>query len=233
MHTIQLKEHNVDAGYMRIQAKGIIRSIKSQPTVIDITGYGDAERQRVSRFIADQYRSHYNACINVDYPNYISVRNGQGTILAAAGFRYAGDNKLFLEQYMERPVESVLGVSRQQIVEIGNLASLGGGASLFLFMALASYLKTGKTSHAMVTSTASLERRFKLLGLKPERICAADPARLAPTAEQWGSYYDAQPWVLSGSVDASCDRLRGLFGEEYFEYRPQMFPRLHFQGLLK
>jgi hypothetical protein len=94
----------------------------------------------VEAFIRAVYVRSYKADIAVSYPILMSVRDAGGTILAAVGFRYAKEEPLFLENYTGAPIEQVLRTPRERIAEIGNLASAGGGASIFLFAALASYL---------------------------------------------------------------------------------------------
>ena len=116
------------------------------------------------------------ACaISVQYGSLMSVRDDAGRIVAALGFRSAGHGPLFLEQYLPAPIEIILGIPRHQIVEIGNLASSGGGASSFLFAALSAYLHHNGFKQAVVTGTDALEKRLRKMGLKPARHAQANP----------------------------------------------------------
>jgi len=227
MHTILFRESNVDAGLFRVEPNRFSRAVRLRPSVISVTPCFDAERAEVVHFIERNYSDHYNAQITVEYPNLISLRRVGGAVVAAAGFRFAGSDRLFLEQYTGAPIESLLDTPRRSIVEIGNLASSGGGASLFLFMALASYLNTVCATYAVITCTASLERRLSRLGLEPRRICAADPDRLDARGNAWGSYYDRQPYVMSSDLDLAYKRVLSLFGKDFFRHRPSLLPRLH------
>ncbi len=203
------------------------------PSVIDITRCFMPERLRVETFIRDIYHAHYAADITVTYPALMSVRNADGEILAAVGFRLASEAPLFLEQYTRQPIEQVLKplyrnhIARHEIVEIGNLASAGKGASIFLFGAIASYLLSHGIRYATVTGTEQLRKRFRLLGLEPHTICDADRGLLETAENNWGSYYATQPKVLAGSLDASMQQLNRQLGALYQENGVTLLPRLH------
>ncbi len=203
------------------------------PSVIDITRCFMPERQRVENFIRTIYRDHYDADITVTYPTLMSVRNADGEILAAVGFRLASEAPLFLEQYTRAPIEHMLSsiyaedIRRDEIVEIGNLASAGKGASIFLFGAISSYLLNRHISYATVTGTEQLRKRFRLLGLQPHTLCNADRSLLEDTQNNWGSYYATQPKVLAGSLEASMAQLNRQLGARYLENGITLLPRLH------
>lgn len=203
------------------------------PAVIDITRCFMPERTRVETFIRDIYRTHYGADITITYPTLMSVRNTSGDILAAVGFRLASEAPLFLEQYIRQPIESVLSplycehLARHEIVEIGNLASAGKGASIFLFGAIASYLLNRGVRYATVTGTEQLRKRFGLLGLQPHILCDADRSLLNSGQNSWGSYYATQPKVLAGSLESSMQQLNRQLGALYQENGVTLLPRLH------
>ena len=230
MLKLPLHENDINTANLYLRPDQIERVSKLTPAVVDITGRFQVERQRVETFIQDIYARSYDATISVDYPTLMSVRNLDGDILAAVGFRYAEDESLFLENYTGEPIDAVLNTPRKQIVEIGNLASAGGGASIFLFAALASYLNFNGIKYATVTGTDYLHRVFKRLGLDPKKICDASLAAVHSDGQNWGTYYDTNPRVLSGSVDHSVARLKRALGAEYQDCRPRLFPRLHYRA---
>jgi hypothetical protein len=196
--------------------------------VISIMPCLHEECARVVRFIQAGYRRYYGAHLRVDYPSLISVRDRDERLIAAAGFRFADLSPLFLEHYTGQPIDRILGVDRRAIVEIGNLVSRGGGASVFLYAALASHLDSLGISHAVITGTRSLERRLRRMGAEPRRICEADPLRVAHLDQPWGRYYANRPQVLAGQLEPFLARLRETFGAGFFTRRPRLFPRLHF-----
>lgn len=232
MFTLQFSNNPQNAQLLFDTAR--IRHLTSlTPSVIDIIRCFMPERLRVEAFIRDIYHLHYGADIAVTYPTLMSVRNANGEILAAVGFRLASEAPLFLEQYTRQPIEQVLGslyheqIARHEIVEIGNLASAGKGASIFLFGAIASYLLNRGIRYATVTGTEQLRKRFHLLGLQPHTICNADRTLLDAAQNNWGSYYAAQPKVLAGSLEASMQQLNRQLGALYQENGVTLLPRLH------
>lgn len=187
------------------------------------------DRLEVTRFIEHHYARQYGARMRVEYPDLISVRNKSGDLLAAAGFRFAASGSLFLERYTGQPIDRLLNMPRTEIVEIGNLASLGG-TSVFLFAALASYLESLGVTQAVITGTRTLEHRLSRLGLAPRRLCPARIECVNGDDTDWGSYYTTRPYLLTGSIELACRQLRGLFGEHFFVSRPRLFPRLYFHN---
>ncbi len=229
MLTLRYEENNLNTANLHLKESRTSQLSALSPSVVSITGMFEPERQRVENFIKAIYKQSYNADICVDYPILMSVRNEDDDILAAVGFRYAEKEKLFLENYTGKPIDNILECPRSEIVEIGNLASAGQGASGFLFAALASYLNNKNIGYAAITGTDFLHRYFEKIGLKPRKLCDADIAAAQEDGQSWGSYYDTQPRVLVGSVDTGIKRLKATLGAEFEECRPRLFPRLHYK----
>lgn len=223
------QENNINTANLYLREGRARRISPLTPSVVSITGLFEPERARVEDFIKAIYKQSYNADIAVNYPVLMSVRNEDGDILAAVGFRYAKHEPLFLEHYTGTPVHNLMNVLRDEIVEIGNLASAGQGASAFLFAALASYLNNKGIHYAAITGTDFLHRYFEKAGLKPRKLCDADVNAIEDNAQNWGSYYDTQPRVLVGDVKTGVKRLKAMMGAEFEECRPRLFPRLHYK----
>lgn len=222
-------EEGLRKGALSFEKADFSRFFKADPALISIVPYFSADRLEVESFIKNIYAESYGAKIEIHYPVLMSVRDKTGTILAAVGFRPATVDPLFLEQYLEIPIEQTLSTPRGQIVEIGNLASAGGGASLFLFMALSAYLDHRGYTKGVITATRTIRKRLVNLGLNIETIGEADPERLGEEKEKWGSYYDTEPHVFVGDVHESYHILKKYFGAEYKESRPRLYPRLHYK----
>lgn len=229
MLNLAYSENGLQTGQLSFRKDGMLSALRAKPSTVSIVPAFSKDREAVEHFITDIYARAYGANIHVHYPVLMSVRDEAGQILAATGFRPAVNEPLFLEQYLNAPVQDVLQTPRAQIVEIGNLASDGGGASLYLFAALAAYLNYKSFTQAVVTSTDFLERRFRQMGLQPKLHAKADPALLLSDGENWGTYYDTQPHVISGSVAQGYKRLQKQLGAEYTDCRPRLFPRLHYK----
>ena len=158
-------------------------------------------------FIKDIYHKYYQAKIGINYPTLMAILDKNNNILSAVGFRFADDQDLFLEQYLGGKIEDVLSdkyqknISRNQIVEVGSLASAGSGMSKFLFIALAAYLRKMGYYYTAMTGTSKLRTSFKKLNLKPITLCGAKKDKLINKDDDWGSYYDSDPKVLAGNID--------------------------------
>lgn len=161
-----------------------------------------AARQLIER----RYAVAHGAVPAAQYPHFCLVDSGgeQGPS-AALGFRLAADERLFLEDYLDGPIETlataVLGVSveRARIVEIGAHASDRSRATLALWARTARHLD-GLADVAAAVLTEPLRLMFTRLGIRIHEICDADPARLANGGDGWGRYYEQRPRVCVGLI---------------------------------
>jgi hypothetical protein len=125
--------------------------------------------------------------------------------LAWLGYRRASEGPVFLESYLDAPVEIEIGkalgrrVGRAEIVEIGNFAADNAFVMLELWGAAANDL-AGSSEIAVATLTAPLRRIFRRIGLPFISLCRALPERLAQRAGEWGSYYEQDPQVCAGVI---------------------------------
>lgn len=203
-------------GSLRFDADRVRRFTSVEPRVISIHHCFRPERRRVEAYIEATYAEAFNGRIRAHYPTLMSVQDAEGQIHAAVGFRLAGEEPLFLERYLDDPIEVALGqatglaTARAGVAEIGNLASQSAGASLFLFMAMARHLRQLGCDHAVATATRQLRRTFARVGFPIRRLTTADPARLGPEAGDWGGYYDRDPEVLAGAIAPALEPLAHL-----------------------
>ncbi len=192
------------------------------------------ERRRVEAFVEATFDRAYGSRISTHYPTLMSVQDECGRIYAVAGFRFARESTLFLEQYLDQPVETALEkvkgdvLPRTAIAEIGNLASDGRGASLFLFLSLASHLRDAGCEYAVATTTRELRGIFARTGFPIAELGRADPTRLPDGGQSWGAYYEADPVVVAGSIAETLSPLsRFAAGEP----TPRgVRSRLHYSG---
>ncbi len=215
MLKLSYQEHHINIANLYLQGKRVAKISSLTPSLVSIAYRSETEYQQVENFIKAVYLRCYKAEIEVSYPALMSIRDADGEILAAVGFRCAAQSSLFLEQYTQEPIEKKLACSRCEIVEIGNLASAGKGASIFLFAALAAYLNDRGVHYAAITGTDFLHRYFKRIGLNPFKICDAEMSAVADGGQSWGTYYDTRPRVLIGSIDNGLQRLRSMLGAKF------------------
>jgi hypothetical protein len=172
---------------------------------------GDAGRAEVEDFIGRVYAAHFGARVTHYAPCLVAV-NGVGGIEAAAGYRPA-DGPLFLERYLDAPVERLLATravvspTRSQIVEVGHLAAVRPGAGRRLILGLGQHLARGPYQWVVSTLTEELRDLFVRMGVTPLALGVADPARLGDEARAWGRYYEHHPVVLAGHLPLALRRL--------------------------
>lgn len=152
--------------------------------------------------ISKRYREAFGASAS---PAFDQWMHSGATTGAALGYRRAGAAPLFLEAYLDCPIEDLVSaahgrkVARQAIVEIGNFASDNAIAMIGLWGRAANDLG-GAGEVAVATLTAPLRRMFARIGLPITPIAKADLARLANGLTEWGRYYETDPWVCMGVI---------------------------------
>ena len=162
-------------------------------------------RAQAETFIADRYRRVYNAELNEFLPIIISISQA-GARAAAFGLRPGHYRPMFLEQYLDSPVEhQVAALSRQPVdrsslIEVGNLVVSRKGYGPLLMATLAMSLAAAGYEWMVFTVTEQVERLMKRLGFYPHRLVLADPERLTAGKTSWGTYYANKPRVMIGSL---------------------------------
>ncbi len=226
---------DVVTGSLRLDAEKLRRFTRMTPSVISISQRQLPARLRVERFLEDAYGRAFGGRLRSHYPVLMGVWDAQGGLHAAAGFRFASDGPLFLEQYLDAPVEHAVAAvaggraERDGIAEIGNLASSSPGASIFLFLALAGYLDRQGCRWAVATATRQLRRIFGRAGFTTRKLAEARADALGPACSDWGSYYEQDPQVLAGEVGPSFGPLRRSL-EAGPEACVPRFSRLHYRS---
>ncbi|MDD3797591.1 MAG: thermostable hemolysin [Novosphingobium sp.] len=154
--------------------------------------------------ICRRYRDVFGAALTPSFDRYIGC-DREGLSDAALGYCRAGEAPLFLECYLDRPVEDLVSaafgraVARGQIVEIGNFAADNAMAMVELWGAVANDLGAAGEV-AVATLTAPLRRMFARIGVPITILGAARPERLGPDGGEWGRYYEFDPQVCAGII---------------------------------
>lgn len=212
MLSLRYIDDGFSVGQIVFHNDSVLCPLQAQPAAVCIMPEHAPQAAAVKNFITRIYANAYKAQISVHYPVLVALYDDAGNIMAATGIRSAAESTLFLEQYLEKPVEQVLSITRDKVVEIGNLASGSKGAGLLLFAALAVHLRAKGFKKSVMTGTGYLEKRFRFLGLEPQRHAKADPTMLQNTDETWGSYYETQPHVISLSISHGYKHLKSMLG---------------------
>ena len=185
----------------------LFNKILSPAPDFELNHRSDENRSEVESFISQKFQQTYAAEVHEFFPEVLCMRCF-GNISGTAGMRVAKNTPLFLEQYLDQAIESVLSqqtgktVARNSIVEIGNLASSQRGASHLLFLLFTSILYRADYRWITFTATQALHNNLNKLGFNLTYLCEADPAMLnKESADDWGKYYDTQPQVLAGNLE--------------------------------
>jgi len=173
-------------------------------------------RDEVENFIRVRFAEHYGAKIQHFMPTLLTLEHQTGQLQAALGIRPAAAGELFLERYLARPVEQEITarngryLQRREIVEVGNLATLGAGHARLLIVALTDVLVALGFRWVAFTGTATLLNSFQRLGLSPLALGRADPACMGEDLSDWGRYYATRPQVMVGDIYAGHQRLQAM-----------------------
>ncbi|MEN9864412.1 MAG: hypothetical protein RL748_2 [Pseudomonadota bacterium] len=139
-------------------------------------------------------------------------------VASCASLSYASDHKMFAEQYLDEPIEDIIGdregrlVQRDEILEIGSIVSLIPKTGLALVKAFPMVVLCLGKRYVLSTATKQLQAVFGMAGLKFEILTIADPNRLETDPAKWGSYYEHTPETGYFSLEACLPALGHSIG---------------------
>lgn len=172
------------------------------------------DRAAVSAFIRNRFLQDHQAQLTHLMPQLYSLTTAAGQMIAGFGLREAAHSRLFMECYLDEPVEARIArlagraVDRARIVEVGNLAARPGGARAMIAL-LTRHLYEHDFEWVTFTGVARLRSAFHRLGLQPLEIACATPERLSESERRaWGRYFESRPIVMAGHVPSG---FRALF----------------------
>ena len=157
-------------------------------------------------YIQAAYSHEFDARIPHFLPCLLGLYRADGMLVGACGLKLADDESLYLEQYLEHPIEVAietrLGVlaRRDRIVEVGNLACSEPGNARLMFAALCRLLCDNALDYVVFTGTAKLRNSFRRLNLDLVELAPAQADRVGEDASAWGAYYHCQPKVMAGDL---------------------------------
>ncbi|GAA0368730.1 thermostable hemolysin [Bowmanella denitrificans] len=176
-------------------------------------------RGQLEAFIHQGFAKAYGADIHHFMPMLLAIKGQQ--YQAALGLR-SGRSPLFIQQYLSSDLLDCLaqkGIYTQpeRVAEVGNLYGLSRRYTLPLFMAMAVGLYLNHYTHLLFCGTHHLIALLAKEGVKLTYLTDAYSARLAPSNDDWGSYYQTQPQVMALDLNDAMlpmlerDLLPGLF----------------------
>ena len=170
-------------------------------------------------FVHENFKRTYGANMHSFMPNFIRVKDRHGATKAVVGYRDAATEPLYLEKYMDEPIEMAISryiaqpVSRSEIVEVGNLAEATAGDARMAIIGSTAFFQTAGFRWVVFTGVTRLRNAFSRLGLSPKQLLEADPRRLPEDeVKQWGSYYDSgDPVICFGAIEGGYDNLQEMW----------------------
>lgn len=186
---------------------------------LQAVGTGDASRDELERYVRAAFRARHAADVRSFMPTLLAFRDRAGALAGVAGFRGADEGRLYLEQYLDRPVEQALTlalaahgvehVERHEVVEVGNLAGSSCLAAVRMVAQIPAYLMSRRYAWIVFTATGALRRILARFDAPLVELARADVARVAGSRDAWGRYYDTDPRVYAGRL-RDAERLPGF-----------------------
>lgn len=163
------------------------------------------DRAALQTYIADCYQKAYEARVASFLPLLLRLDSASRTH-AALGLRPGYCGAMYLEKYLQAPIEQALAeqvkqpVMRDTLVEVGNLVSTLPGSSQLLFVTMTAAVDTAGYRWMTFTATRQVGKLIERLHYQPVHLNDASASCLGAEAAEWGSYYEMQPSVLAGNV---------------------------------
>ena len=164
----------------------VLARIGREPALTLQLAQADAGERRAALegFIRQRFAEHYQARVRHFMPCLLGLHDQNGEVQGAVGLRSAQRRPLFLERYLDEPIERAVSQrcgleTRTEIVEVGNLAAFGNASARLLIVALTDLLVAQGFRWVVFTGTSALLNSFQRLALEPLPLGLADPTRMA------------------------------------------------------
>jgi hypothetical protein len=170
---------------------------------------GSPERLELEEFVGAAFKRKHDATVASYLPTLLSFRDPAGALRGVVGLRGAGEHRLYLEQYLEQPVDAAIAavtgrsVCREQVVEVGNLAGTNCRSAVRMVALLPSHLLAHDFQWIVFTATSAVRGILLGFGAPLIELARADGARVANAGDEWGRYYDTDPRVFAGFLPDS------------------------------
>ncbi len=182
--------------------------------LFDIIDANNSRRKQAETMIHARFQEIYGADVHQFMPKFLHLSSRDHHDIAMLGFRPACEEPLFLERYLNCPIETAIAshigesVPRNTIVEVGNLADFQPGGARAAIVAASAFLYGVGYHWVVFTGVAVLYNAFYRLGLEPVVIAEASQACLSSKEQdEWGNYYEASPKVMFGNIHQGQEAL--------------------------
>ena len=164
----------------------------------------DPGRGELERFVQEAFALKHAAKVCSFMPTLLAMRNESHAVCGVAGFRSAGDQVLFLERYLDQPIERAIAevtqqpVDRAHIVEVGNLAGVSCRAAVRLVIELPRLLLDRGHRWIVFTATDAVRQLLQSYQAPLLDLGEANACRVQQTGDDWGRYYETHPRLMVG-----------------------------------
>jgi hypothetical protein len=189
---------------------------------------GDPDRAELEHYVHARFASKHGAQVRTFMPTLVAFRNRHGELSGVTGIRGAHESPLYLEHYLDQPIEARLlaavraqspewsvdrggirAIRRDEIVEVGNLAGASCRAAVRMVAQLPLFLMQRRYAWIVFTATSAVRQILQGFGAPLIELGRADPASVAGAGDAWGRYYETDPRVFAGYLP-DADRLAGF-----------------------
>ncbi len=180
---------------------------------------GENGRADLEEAVKLRYARAYGARIEHFHDRLIGFRDEDGAVTGVIGCTPARSAcHLFIENYVDAPIESVISralgwqVARESVAEVGNLISEHGGLGRYLLAAMIRWLDGQEISWAVFAATRRVRLLVRRMGLECNDLGEADGSRLGASKALWGSYYDDSPRLVAVHVPRALEAVEAVAG---------------------
>ena len=170
---------------------------------------GDGDRPELEAFVRAAFARSHAASIHSFMPSLLGFRDGAGKLRGVLGLRAAASGPLYLEQYLDLPVEAAIAAAtgrtlrRADVVEIGNLAAGNCRSAVRMVAQLPAFLLEHDYRWIVFTATRTVRQILLGFGAPLVELARASGERVAGGVDAWGGYYDHDPRVFAGYLPDS------------------------------
>jgi len=186
------------------RARSFGRHLRLAPTL-----QHDPQRAELEGYVRAAFARKHSADVQSFMPTLLAFRDASAALCGVVGLRDARQSALYLERYLDSPVEQALSaasgqaVRRDQVVEVGNLAGRNCRAAMRMVAQLPAYLLAQDYRWIVFTATSTVREILLGFGAPLLELAPADHARVAGGRDDWGTYYQTDPRVFAGFLPAS------------------------------
>ena len=161
------------------------------------------KRVAIEEFIQRAFALKHGASIRSFMPTLYALQGRHDRVCGVAGVRSAASEILFLERYLSSSIDAILSkrigqpVTREQIVEVGNLSSLSCRAAFHLVALLPRLLIDRGHLWVTFTATNAVREILEKFNAPMIELSGATRDKVGNCGDDWGRYYECDPRVMA------------------------------------